>query len=82
MLHLSDATAVASGRRSVARNALPPGLLWAALDAVVLLLLSFALIPASPSDAKLPERLESMLLIMVYAAYLVAETALSARLIH
>ena len=79
VLHLSDATAVAS-----AGGALPatpfPLVTWR-VDAVVLLLLSFALIPVA-FGRWLPERLESMLLIMVYAAYLVAETALSARLIH
>ncbi|HSU69586.1 MAG TPA: hypothetical protein VLJ39_22065, partial [Tepidisphaeraceae bacterium] len=51
------------------------------VDTVVLLLLAFALIPMS-AGRWMPSRLEAMLLVVVYAAYLIAETAISARLLQ
>jgi Ca2+/Na+ antiporter len=50
------------------------------VDAVLLVVLGFALIPLA-ADRWLPERLEAMLLVIVYAGYLLAETVLSARLL-
>lgn len=50
------------------------------LDAVLLVVLGFALLPLA-FGRWLPERIESVLLIMVYAAYLISETALSAKLL-
>jgi Ca2+/Na+ antiporter len=78
VLHLSNATAVAATGGALPATPFP--LVTWRVDAVVLVLLAFSLIPVA-SGRWLPDRLESMLLIVVYAAYLVAETALSARLI-
>lgn len=49
------------------------------VDTVVLLLLAFALVPVA-MGRWLPERFESILLVVIYAAYLVVETMLAARL--
>lgn len=65
--------------RESARAAPYPLVTWR-VDAVVLVLISFALIP--PAVGRwLPERLEAMLLVLLYAIYLIAETAVSARLL-
>lgn len=50
------------------------------VDAVLLVVLTFAMIPVA-AGRWLPERIESVLLVMVYAGYLIAETALTARLL-
>lgn len=50
------------------------------VDAVVLVLISLALLPLA-AGRWLPERLEAMLLVIIYAGYIVAETALSAGLL-
>jgi Ca2+/Na+ antiporter len=78
VLHLSHSTAVAAAGAPLPATPFP--LVTWRVDAVVLVLLTFALVPVA-SGRWLPERLESMLLILVYALYLIAETALSARLI-
>ena len=49
------------------------------IDTVLLLMLSFAMVPVA-MGRWMPERLESILLVVVYAAYLVAQTMLAARL--
>jgi len=48
------------------------------IDAVLLLMLAFALVPVA-MGRWMPERLEAILLVVVYAAYLVAHTMLAAR---
>ena len=65
--------------RESARAAPYPLVTWR-VDAVVLVLISFALIPAAVGRW-VPERLEAMLLVLLYAIYLIAETAVSARLL-
>jgi Ca2+/Na+ antiporter len=50
------------------------------LDSVLLVVLGFALMPLA-FGRWIPERIESVLLIIVYAAYLISETALSAKLL-
>lgn len=55
-----------------------PLMVWR-VDTVMLVVLGFALVPVA-AGRWLPGRLESMLLVLAYAAYLVAETAVSARL--
>jgi Ca2+/Na+ antiporter len=50
------------------------------LDTVLLVVLSFALLPVA-AGRWLPQRIEAIFLVVIYAAYLVARTALSARLI-
>lgn len=49
------------------------------VDTVMLVVLGFALVPVA-AGRWLPDRLESMLLVLAYAGYLVAQTAASARL--
>lgn len=49
-----------------------PLIVWR-VDSVVLLVLAFALVPVA-AGRWLPQRMESMLLVLVYAAYLVFET--------
>lgn len=65
-------------RHPQARTTPYPLIVWR-VDTVMLVVLGFAMIPVA-AGRWLPERLESMLLILAYAAYLVAETAASARL--
>jgi Ca2+/Na+ antiporter len=50
------------------------------LDTVLLVVLSFAMIPIA-SGRWVPERIEAVLLVIVYAGYLIAETALTAKLL-
>lgn len=78
VLHLSPAAAVASAGGAMPATPFP--LVTWRVDAVVLVLLAFALIPVA-AGRWLPERLESILLIIVYAGYLIAEMALTVRLI-
>ena len=51
------------------------------VDTVVLVVLGFALVPIA-AGKWMPARLEAILLVLVYAAYLIAETAFSARLLR
>jgi hypothetical protein len=55
-----------------------PLIVWR-VDTVMLVVLGFAIVPVA-AGRWLPGRLESMLLVLAYAAYLVAETVVSARL--
>ena len=66
----------------ISRGATPthyPLVAWR-VDAVVLLVLAFALIPVA-AGRWLPGRLESMLLVLVYTAYLVFETLYATRML-
>ena len=54
-----------------------PLIIWR-VDAVVLLIVAFALVPVA-AGRWLPDRMESMLLVLVYAAYLVFETLSATR---
>jgi Ca2+/Na+ antiporter len=56
-----------------------PLIVWR-VDAVVLLILAFALVPVA-AGRWLPGRLESMLLVLVYAVYLVFETLSATRML-
>jgi hypothetical protein len=77
-VHVDSSTAMAASSGPLPATPFP--LVTWRVDTVVLVLLGFALIPVA-SGRWLPERIESTLLVVIYAAYLLAETALSARLI-
>jgi Ca2+/Na+ antiporter len=50
------------------------------VDTILLVVLGFALVPIA-AGRWIPQRIEAILLVILYAAYLVAETALSVRLL-
>jgi len=78
LTHLEGHSLLAAFRESARPT--PYSLVTWRVDAVVLVLISFALVPVAVGRW-MPERLEAMLLVLLYAAYLVAETAVSARLL-
>lgn len=65
--------------RGHAQSIVFPLITWR-LDTVLLVVLSFAMIPVV-AGRWMPERLEAVLLVVVYAGYLIAETALAAKLL-
>lgn len=77
--HSSAASSLAGAFHDGAKPSPFPLVTWR-IDSVLLVLLGFTLAPLA-AGRWLPERIESMLFIFLYAAYLLAETAVSVRLL-